>query len=188
MLDVGVSGGIVAADAGYAMMAGGDRSAFDHCRPLFEAMCQENGWGLVDERSGAGHFTKMVHNAIEYGMMQAIAEGFDLLERGSYEGLDLRETARIWNHGCIISSFLMQMVQSALDRDAKLSDLKPHVADSGEGRWAAFEAMERAVPFVANTYALQARHISRDDDSFAFRLLAAMRREFGGHTVKESPR
>ena len=127
----------------------------------------------------------MVHNAIEYGMMQAIAEGFDLLQNGRFEQLDLQKIAHIWNHGTIISSFLMEMAEGALEEDPKLGFLKPYVEDSGEGRWASQEAIEQSVPFVVNSYALQARFMSRDENSTAFRMLAALRHEFGGHQVKK---
>jgi 6-phosphogluconate dehydrogenase len=184
LLGVGVSGGIIAADAGYPMMIGGDPAAYDHCLPVFEALGLERGYARVGSDPSSGHYVKMVHNAIEYGMMQAIAEGFDLLQNGSVKDLDLPGIADLWNHGTIVSSFLMQMTASALARDADLRGLAPYVADSGEGRWAAIEAMEHGVPFVANTYALHARYQSRDPNSLALRLLAAMRREFGGHAVK----
>jgi 6-phosphogluconate dehydrogenase len=182
MLDVGVSGGIIAAKTGYPMMIGGDKETYEFCKPVFESLGGEAGYGLLGG-PGAGHYVKMVHNAVEYGMMQAIAEGFDLLEHGTYEQLDLESIANIWNRGTIISSFLMEMVERVL-KGSDLEYLKPFVEDSGEGRWAAEEAIGNAVPFVANTYALQARFISRDRNSTAFRILAAMRHEFGGHEVK----
>lgn len=184
LLGVGVSGGIVAADSGYPMMIGGDAAAYAHCLPVFEGLGLEHGFARVGDDPSSGHYVKMVHNAIEYGMMQAIAEGFDLLQNGSVKGLDLAGIAGIWNHGTIVSSFLMQMTANALARDGDLSGVAPYVADSGEGRWAAIEAMEHGVPFVANTYALHARYQSRDPNSLALRMLAAMRREFGGHAVK----
>jgi len=186
LLGVGVSGGVVAADSGYPMMIGGDPQAWAHCKPIFASFGREQGYALVGADPAAGHYVKMVHNAIEYGMMQAIAEGFDLLQNGSVRALDLPAIAGIWNHGTIVSSFLMQMTANALARDGDLSGIAPHVADSGEGRWAAIEAMEHSVPFVANTYALHARYTSRDENSLAFRLLAAMRQEFGGHAVRPS--
>jgi 6-phosphogluconate dehydrogenase len=183
MLDVGVSGGIIAAQRGYPMMIGGAAETYEYCKPIFESFGHEEGFGLVGG-PGAGHYVKMVHNAIEYGMMQAIAEGFDLLENGSFKNLDLKNIAHIWNHGTIISSFLMEMVAAALAKSPKLDYLKPYVDDSGEGRWAAVEAINHAVPFVVNTYALHARFLSRDENSVAFRMLGAMRSEFGGHPVK----
>lgn len=184
MLDAGVSGGIVAAKQGYAMMVGGKKSTYQYCGPIFKSMGFPEGYGLVGE-GGAGHYVKMIHNAIEYGMMQAIAEGFDLLKNGRFKGLDLPGISHIWNHGTIVSSFLMEMVEQALAKSGSLSYLKAHVDDSGEGRWSAIEAMEHSVPFTVNTYALHARYLSRDKNSFAFRMLAAMRNEFGGHAIKK---
>lgn len=184
MLDVGVSGGIIAADQGYPMMVGGSKEAYDFCLPIFSSFGREKGYDLVGEEGGSGHYVKMIHNAIEYGMMQAISEGFDLLENGRFKDLDIHQISSMWNHGTVVSSFLMEMVENALKKDPKLK-IKPYVSDSGEGKWAAIEAFEHNVPFTVNGYALNARYISRDDNSLAFRLLAAMRKEFGGHAVKE---
>lgn len=184
MLDVGVSGGIIAASKGYPMMVGGDSKTYEYCKPLFQSFGREEGYSLVGE-GGSGHYVKMIHNAIEYGMMQAIAEGFDLLENGHFKDLDLKNISHIWNHGTIVSSFLMEMVEKALTKSDKLDYLKPYVDDSGEGKWSAIEALEHAVPFVVNTYALNARYISRDPDSTAFKMLAAMRNEFGAHPIKK---
>jgi 6-phosphogluconate dehydrogenase len=183
MLDIGVSGGIIAAKRGYPLMIGGSKEAFDYCTPIFETFAAKEGFAYMGKQ-GSGHYVKMVHNAVEYGMMQAIAEGFDLLKNGHYEDLDLKKVAGLWNRGCIVSSFLMEMTENALKKDPKLG-FKPYIADSGEGKWAAFEAMDHSVPFVCNTYALHARYISRDENSLAFRLVAAMRNEFGGHEVKK---
>ncbi len=185
MLDVGVSGGIIAKERGYPMMVGGKKDIYEHCLPVLQSFGIEEGYSLVGG-PGSGHYVKMVHNAVEYGMMQAIAEGFDLLENGRIKGLDLGMIAHVWNHGTIVSSFLMEMVENALKKSPKLDYLKPYVDDSGEGRWGAIEAMEHSVPFAANTYALHARYISRDADSLAFRMLAAMRNEFGGHEIKKT--
>ena len=184
MLDVGVSGGIIAAERGYPMMIGGKEDTYEFVRPIFESFGIEEGYGLVGA-PGAGHYVKMIHNAIEYGMMQSIAEGFNLLENGRFDNLNLEKITHIWNHGTIISSFLMEMVENALANDSRLESLKPYVDDSGEGRWASTEAIEQAIPFVANTYALHARFASRDKNSFANRMLAAVRHEFGGHPVKK---
>jgi 6-phosphogluconate dehydrogenase len=183
MLDVGVSGGILGADKGYPLMVGGSREAYTYCRPVFDALSPKGGFGLVGG-PGAGHYVKMVHNAIEYGMMQSIAEGFDLLKNGSIKGLDLHKISGIWNNGTIIESLLLEMANNALARDKRLK-LQPYVEDSGEGRWAAIDAMEHSVPFVVNTYALHSRYLSRDKNSLAHRLLAAIRQEFGGHEVKK---
>jgi len=184
MLDVGVSGGVVAAKTGYPMMIGGEQEIYDFTKPIFDSFGIKGGYKLVGA-GGAGHYVKMIHNAIEYGMMQAISEGFDLLANGRFENLDLHSIADLWNHGTIVDSFLMRMTEQALAKDPKLGYLKPHVDDSGEGRWAAIESMEYNVPFVVNTYALHARYISRDDNSLAFRMLAAQRNEFGAHPIKK---
>lgn len=184
MLDVGVSGGLVGAKEGYAMMAGGKKATYHYCKPIFDQLGFPKGYGHVGP-NGAGHYVKMIHNAIEYGMMQAIAEGFDLLENGRIKNLDLQNISHIWNHGTIISSFLMRMVSQALDKDKSLGYLKPYVDDNGEGKWSAIEALEHDVPFNVNTYALYARYQSRDSNSFALRMLAAMRNEFGGHAIKK---
>ena len=184
MLDVGVSGGIVAAERGYAMMFGGDKSAYAEIEPAVKLLCAPGGYALVGETGGSGHYVKMVHNAIEYGMMQAIGEGFDLLKNGRFKELDLPSIAKLWNHGTIVQSFLMEMVERALDKEADLSSIAPFIEDNGEGRWSAIEALEHAVPFTTNTFALYARYASRDPDSFSHKLVAAIRNEFGGHAVK----
>ena len=184
MLDVGVSGGIVAADKGYPMMVGGEEKTYEYCKPIFDSFGIDEGYDIVG-KGGAGHYVKMIHNSIEYGMMQAISEGFDLLKNGRIVGLNLKQISHIWNHGTIVESFLMKMVEQALIKDEKLNYLKPYVEDNGEGKWAAIEALEYNVPFVVNSYALNARYISRDLNSYTFRMLAAMRQEFGGHAIKK---
>jgi len=181
-LDIGVSGGIVGAEKGYAMMAGGERSVFKHVEPLIKSMCIKDGYGLFGP-NGAGHYVKMIHNAIEYGIMQCIGEGFDLLANGRFKDLDLHKISKVWNNGTIISSFLMQMTEQALDTG--LEELEPFVQDSGEGRWSVIESVEQGVPFTANAFALYSRFASRDKNSMAYKLLAAIRREFGGHSVKK---
>jgi len=182
MLDVGVSGGIIAAKRGYPMMIGGDTETYEYCKPIFDSFGIEEGYDLVGG-PGSGHYVKMIHNAIEYGMMQSISEGFDLLQNGRIKDLNLQKIAHIWNHGTIVSSFLMEMTEAALQNDPIL-DIKPYVDDSCEGRWAVNEAVDYAIPFAANTIALQTRFASRDDNSLSYRLLAAMRKEFGGHQVR----
>ncbi len=184
MLDIGVSGGIVAANTGYPMMVGGEQETYDIVKPILDSFGYTNGYDLVGP-GGSGHYVKMIHNAIEYGMMQAIGEGFDLLKNGRFKDLDLQKIATIYNNGCVVDGFLMQMTKQALEKDPNLGYLKPYVDDSGEGRWSAIEAMEYNVPFTVNTYALHARYISRDSDSFAFKMLAAQRNEFGGHAIKK---
>lgn len=184
-MDVGVSGGLVAAEKGYAMMAGcDDRKAYKKVEPLLKAMCVPLGYGLMGP-AGSGHYVKMVHNAVEYGMMQAIGEGFDLLKNGRFKNLNLGSVSGVWSHGCIVSGLLMDMTANALSKDTKLSYLKPYIEDNGEGRWSVEEAMEFSVPFTVNAHALFARYQSRDKNSYAYRLVAAMRNEFGGHAVKK---
>jgi len=187
MLDVGVSGGIIAATKGYPMMIGGEKETYEYCKRIFDSFGLKEGFDLVG-KGGSGHYVKMIHNAIEYGMMQSISEGFDLLKNGRIDNLDLKRISHIWNHGTIVSSFLMEMVEQAFEnsceiKDCNLEKILPIIDDNGEGRWSANEAMEFGVPFVANTYALQARYISRDQNSFSFKLTAAIRNEFGGHTL-----
>jgi len=157
---------------------------YEFCQPIFETFGHTEGVALVGG-PGSGHYVKMIHNAIEYGMMQAIAEGFDLLENGVLKNLDLKKIAHIWNHGTIVSSFLLEMAEKALEKSPHLDYLKPFVEDSGEGRWAAQEAIDQGVPFVVNSYALQARFLSRDKNSLSFRLVAAMRSMFGGHSIEK---
>ncbi len=182
MLDIGVSGGIIAAQRGYPLMAGGDRETWEYVLPVIESFGIDGGFALLGP-GGAGHYVKMVHNAIEYGMMEAIAEGFELLREGSFPEVDLSEVAHLWNHGTIVSSFLMEMVEQGLATG--VDDLLPHVDDSGEGRWAAQEAIDRKVPFGVNTLALHKRFISqRRENDYGLKLVAAMRRAFGGHGVK----
>lgn len=184
MMDVGTSGGLSGADKGYCMMIGGDKEAYDKIEPIIKSLCMTDGYAYISG-SGSGHYVKMIHNAIEYGMMQSIAEGFDLIANGRFRNLDLRKISRLWNHGSIISSFLLSMAEQAFTNDPGLKSLKPYVDDSGEGRWAVKEAVEQRVPFMVNTQALYSRFASRDDNSMANKLLAAIRREFGGHQVEK---
>jgi 6-phosphogluconate dehydrogenase len=184
-VDVGVSGGVWGLTEGYGMMIGGGTEAVKQIRPIFETLAPtpERGWGHVGP-SGAGHFVKMVHNGIEYGMMQAYAEGFALLAAKESFELDLHQVAEIWRFGTVIRSWLLDLTARALAKDQELADIAPWVADSGEGRWMVQEAVELAVPAPVITEALYARFRSRLPENFADRLLAALRREFGGHAVK----
>jgi 6-phosphogluconate dehydrogenase len=185
MMDIGVSGGIVAAKRGYPMMIGGDKTDYEYCLPLFKSFGIEKGFDHVGP-NGAGHFVKMVHNAIEYGMMEAITEGFHLLKDGPFENLDLSNISSIWNHGTIISSFLIEMAVNALNEDQSLKTLKPFVSDSGEGRWAVKEAIDAGVPFEVNSTAVFTRFRSQISESnYSNKLLAAIRNQFGGHAVKK---
>lgn len=183
-LDVGVSGGVVAADRGYTMMVGGPKKAFDKLEPFLQAIAYPEGYGYFGP-SGSGHFVKMVHNAIEYGMMEAIAEGFEFLSSCDFGEINKAEAARIWNKGSIIQSFLMDMAESALRKNPSLEGIKAYVEDSGEGRWAVQEMINCASPGIVLTAALFRRFRSRQEEPFSDRLLAAIRNEFGGHEVKK---
>jgi len=185
-LDAKVSGGIVAKDFGYPVMMGGDRAGYEHIRPVLDALCSPAGKHDLFGPHGAGHFIGMVHNAIEYGMMQAIAEGCELMANGPYEGLDLAAIANLWNRGSIVDSFLMRMVEQAFDEDSRLRAIADYVEDTGEGRWAVQTAIDHDVPFGAITHSLFIRIASRQDSSFAGKVLAAMRLKFGGHAVRPS--
>lgn len=183
-VDAGVSGGVAGEERGYALMVGGEAKTLATLQPIFDALCAPNAY-LHAGPQGSGHFVKMVHNAIEYGMMQAMAEGFDLLKNGPFKDLDVANVATLWSHGTIVRSFLMELAASALHKDGNLDQLAAYVEDSGEGRWSAATAIEHAVPFWVNTAALYARFDSRQPDSYALKLVAALRQEFGGHNVKK---
>ncbi len=183
-LDVGTSGGVVAAKLGYCLMIGGDKDAFAKAEPIFKSLACENGYGYMGQ-SGSGHYVKMVHNAIEYGMMQAIGEGFELLTKSPYgKDLDFKKIAGLWNHGSIVEGFLMRMMENAFSKDPRLDKLVGYVDDTGEGRWSIQEAIDRNVAFNVITASLYARFSSRDPDKFWAKTLAAMRNEFGGHAVQ----
>jgi 6-phosphogluconate dehydrogenase len=181
-LDAGVSGGIWGRSEGYCLMVGGEEAAFRRVEPLLKTLAPPEGYAYMG-LSGAGHFVKMVHNGIEYGLMQAYAEGFELL-RESGMSLDLRRIAALWRRGSVVRSWLLELLERALERDPGLEGLKGYVEDSGEGRWTVQEAIARAVPAPAITQALFARFRSRRENAFADRVLAALRHEFGGHEVK----
>jgi 6-phosphogluconate dehydrogenase len=180
-LDVGTSGGQAGARHGACLMIGGDQSAYEHVEPLFNAVSQEDGYAYMG-KSGSGHFVKMIHNGIEYGMMQAIGEGFDLLEASQFD-LDYERIAKVWANGSIIEGLLMNMVLSAFEKDGTLAHLEGRVDDSGEGQWTIEEALELKVSIPVIAQALFSRYKSRDDDKFAEKVIAAMRNEFGGHKV-----
>ena len=183
-LDSGTSGGIWGLRVGFCLMVGGDDDAFAIVEPIFKALAPEDGYAHVGP-SGAGHYTKMVHNGIEYGMMQAYAEGFDLLKAYDDE-LDLHQISELWQHGSVVRSWLLELAERALAADPALERLQPYVEDSGEGRWTVIEGIERGVPTTVIADALWARFASRDESSFALRMLAALRNEFGGHAVREA--
>lgn len=180
-LDVGVSGGTRGHEHGYCLMVGGARPVVERLAPLFEALAAPGGWLHVGP-VGSGHFVKMVHNGIEYGLMQAYAEGFELLAASGLD-LDLAAIARLWGRGSVVRSWLLELIAEVLAADPTLAGVRPWVDDSGEGRWTVKEAVERAVPAPAITAALYARFRSRRDPSFADRLLAVLRQAFGGHPV-----
>ncbi len=185
-VDCGTSGGVWGLEEGYSMMIGGEEAAVERLRPIFETLApgKDKGWGRVGP-VGAGHFTKMVHNGIEYGLMQAYAEGFSVLEHKKEFGLDLGAIAEIWRYGSVVRSWLLDLTADALSKNPTMEGIAPWVADSGEGRWTVAEAIDLDVPAPVITASLIARLRSRDTDSFADKLLAAMRNEFGGHAVRK---
>jgi len=186
-VDVGTSGGIWGLTEGYSMMIGGEEVIANRLRPIFEALAPapDKGWGYVGPH-GAGHFVKMVHNGIEYGMMQAYAEGFEIMRAKQEFDLNLYEVARIWQHGSVVRSWLLDLAATALKDDPTLSDIRGYVQDSGEGRWTIQEAIDLDVPAPVITAALYQRFVSRQDESYAAQLLAALRNQFGGHAIKHT--
>jgi 6-phosphogluconate dehydrogenase len=187
LVDVGTSGGVWGLTEGYSMMVGGDEDAVERLRPILETLApgSEEGWGRVGP-SGSGHFVKMVHNGIEYGLMQAYAEGFEIMSKKEQFDLDLHQVAEIWRFGSVVRSWLLDLTAAALEEDATLSDLQGWVADSGEGRWTVADAIDLDVPAPVITLSLLMRLVSRQDESYAAKLLAAMRNQFGGHAVKRA--
>ena len=185
-LDCGTSGGVWGLTEGYSLMIGGEEAAVARLRPIFETLAPapDRGWGHVGP-SGAGHFTKMIHNGIEYGLMQAYAEGFSVMQHKTEFAFDLHQVAEIWRYGSVVRSWLLDLTASALKTNPRLDGIAPFVADSGEGRWAVAEAIDLNVPAPAITLSLLARIASRDPDSFAAKMLAAMRNQFGGHEIKK---
>ena len=185
-VDCGTSGGIWGLTEGYSLMIGGKPEVVGKLRPVFETLAPgtDKGWGHVGPH-GAGHFVKMVHNGIEYGMMQAFAEGFSIMKAKEELGLDLAQISHIWQHGSVVRSWLLDLAARALDEDSTLAEIKPWVADSGEGRWTVFESIDLDVPAPVITLALQMRFVSRDEENFTARMLAALRNQFGGHAIKK---
>jgi len=181
-VDAGTSGGIWGLQNGYCLMVGGDKAAVDRLAPIFTTLAPPDGWLHVGG-VGAGHYVKMIHNGIEYAMMQGYAEGFELMSASEY-GLDLPRIAALWNQGSVVRSWLLDLAAAAQAADPKLEHLRAYVDDSGEGRWTVEDAVEKAVPVPTITASLFARFRSRRDNSFADRLLAALRSEFGGHAVR----
>jgi 6-phosphogluconate dehydrogenase len=186
-VDVGTSGGVWGLKEGYSMMIGGDDEPVEHLRPIFEALApaKDKGWGHVGP-AGAGHFVKMVHNGIEYGMMQAYAEGFTVMEKKEELHLDLPQIAQIWRYGSVVRSWLLDLTADALAGNPTLDGLQAYVADSGEGRWTVFEAIDLNVSAPVITESVIRRIRSREENNFTDRMLAIMRNEFGGHGVKKA--
>jgi 6-phosphogluconate dehydrogenase len=184
-VDSGTSGGIWGLAEGYSLMIGGSETAVNRLRPIFETLAPapERGWGRVGP-VGSGHYTKMVHNGIEYGLMQAFAEGFSILQHKTEFQLDLHQIAEIWRHGSVVRSWLLDLTANALEKNPTLKGIAPYVADSGEGRWTVAEAIELGVPAIVITQSLISRLRSRDTESFSDKLVAAMRNQFGGHAIK----
>ncbi len=185
-VDCGTSGGVWGLKEGYGMMIGGEGDAVERLRPIFETLApaKDKGWGHVG-KVGSGHFVKMVHNGIEYGLMQAYAEGFSIMEHKKDFAFDLHQVAQIWRHGTVIRSWLLDLTANALDKNPDLDGVAPYVDDSGEGRWTVQEAIDLDVPAPVITQSLIERLRSRDSDSFSDKLLSAMRNEFGGHAIKK---
>ena len=181
-LDVGTSGGIWGLQVGYCMMIGGKPEVFRRVEPALKTLAPEDGYGHMGP-SGSGHFVKMVHNGIEYGMMQAYAEGFEVLHASQYD-LDNAKIAKLWNQGSVVRSWLLELAESAFQNDPQLSGIQGYVEDTGEGRWTVLAAIEEDVPATSIAHALFARFSSRQQNSFGNRLLAALRNEFGGHAVR----
>jgi len=184
-VDTGTSGGVWGLSEGYSMMVGGEKAVVERLRPIFETLAPapDKGWGYVGP-NGAGHFVKMVHNGIEYGLMQAYAEGFEIMKAKKDFNLDMHQIAEIWRYGSVVRSWLLDLIAAALSEEQDLSDVKGWVADSGEGRWTVAEAIDQDVPAPVITLSLLMRFVSRQDESYAGKLLAVMREQFGGHAVK----
>ncbi|OLC53990.1 MAG: 6-phosphogluconate dehydrogenase (decarboxylating) [Chloroflexi bacterium 13_1_40CM_4_68_4] len=184
-VDAGVSGGIWGLRNGYCMMIGGDADAIDRLRPALDALAPPNGWAHFG-KTGAGHFVKMVHNGIEYGMMQSYGEGFELLHASEF-ALDLKKVAQVWNQGSVVRSWLLELAERAFEQEGTdLAAIKGYVQDSGEGRWTVIEAINHDVPATVLAHSLFARFTSRQEDSYAMKVAAALRNQFGGHEIERS--
>ena len=185
LVDAGTSGGVWGLENGYCLMIGGSAGAVTHCEPIFTTLAPEHGHAHVGP-AGAGHFVKMIHNGIEYGMLQAYAEGYEILHATPDFSLDLHQVAALWNHGSVVRSWLNELAERAFAGDAHLSGIKGYVEDSGEGRWTVQEAIDLNVPAPVITLSLLARFRSRQDESFGAKVIAALRHEFGGHAVRST--
>ena len=182
-LDVGTSGGVWGLENGYCMMVGGDADAVQRLAPILDVLAPPDGWAHMGD-NGSGHYVKMVHNGIEYGMLQAYAEGFALLHKSAY-GLDVRAIARVWNHGSVVRSWLLELAEAAFELEGNaLEGIRGYVEDSGEGRWTVLDAIDQSVNAPVITLSLMARFASRDAEGYSNRVIAALRNQFGGHTVQ----
>ncbi|HET8673135.1 MAG TPA: decarboxylating 6-phosphogluconate dehydrogenase [Thermoleophilaceae bacterium] len=182
-VDVGTSGGVWGLEVGYCMMVGGSDDAVSRLAPILDVLAPPDGWSHMGGH-GSGHYVKMVHNGIEYGLLQAYAEGFEILHASDY-GLDLHEISRLWNQGSVVRSWLLELAERAFDQDGTdLTHIRGYVEDSGEGRWTVFDAIDKDVPAPVITLSLLARFGSRQDESFSAKVIAALRNQFGGHAVK----
>jgi 6-phosphogluconate dehydrogenase len=181
-LDVGTSGGIWGLQAGYCLMVGGEEKIYKRLEPFFKTLAPEQGYGYMGLH-GAGHYVKMIHNGIEYGLMQTYSEGFELLQKSEYS-LDLPQIAKLWNHGSVVRSWLLELAARELEKDPKLEHVKGYVEDSGEGRWTIQEAIAKNVPASVITLSLFNRFRSRQEESFGDKVLAVLRNAFGGHSVQ----
>ena len=182
-IDAGTSGGIWGLENGYCMMVGGEKEIVERLAPIFTTLAPPDGYLHVGP-SGAGHFVKMIHNGIEYGMLQAYGEGFELLKASQFD-LNLGKISHLWNQGSVVRSWLLELAENAFEKDPKLSSIRGYVDDSGEGRWTVEEAIEKSVPAPVLMLSLFARFASRQEDSFSAKVIAALRNEFGGHAVKK---
>ncbi|MDQ3193657.1 MAG: decarboxylating 6-phosphogluconate dehydrogenase [Bacteroidota bacterium] len=180
-LDVGTSGGVWGLKIGYCVMIGGDKNIFGHCEPIFRSLAPPDGYKHIGA-SGSGHYVKMVHNGIEYGMMQAYAEGFELMHASDYD-IDLQGVANLWGKGSVVRSWLLDLLTDALKDDKDLKDIKDYVEDSGEGRWTVLDGIEKSIPLHVITESLYARFRSRQGESYGAKILAALRNQFGGHNI-----
>jgi len=185
-VDVGVSGGIWGLQVGYCLMVGGERESYQYLEPIFETLAPKDGYLYCGE-TGAGHFVKMVHNGIEYGMLQAYGEGFEILEASPYgQSFDYAQIAHLWNQGSVVRSWLLELAEAAFGKNARLSDIRGYVEDSGEGRWTVQQAIETGVSAPVIVLSLLQRFRSRKEETFSDKVIAALRREFGAHAVKGS--
>ena len=183
LLDQGTSGGIWGLEIGYCLMIGGSRTSFERLEPAFKTLAPPDGY-LYTGPSGSGHFVKMVHNGIEYGMLQAYGEGFEILKSSDFAALDFRAISHLWNQGSVVRSWLLELAERAFEKDPALASIRGYVEDSGEGRWTVLESIEKNVPAPVLALSLMMRFRSRQDESFGAKVIAALRNEFGGHAVK----